>query len=399
LILALAACAADATPEPAPQPAEAPQEPPAVAPEPVETVQEEPAPEPEEEIKTFPGKIAIVTYPAMFESEDYIVAKALQQEYGDDKIILQAWPEDYFENTDMMITILQEIAEDPDVNALIIGSAVSGTNDAVDKFREARDDVFIVYCSPSIWIEPADIASRADLTLSSNHLLIDELYAKQAKAMGAETIAFYSIERHMSNEISVARRDSMKAGAASEGLEFIEIHAPDPMFDSINATIEFIENDITERIEANGTDTAFFGTGCVMQVPIITRVVENNAIFVQPCCPSPYHGYPDALEITTRYPSLEEIKQAVSAQGMSGRISGWPVSSEALWTETGFEYAIKVLNGDVDRDNIDINALESILQSITDSTGASVGVKAEALNQNGTTYSNYILAFIDFYIF
>jgi len=44
-----------------------------------------------------------------------------------------------------------------------------------------------------------------------------------------------------------------------------------------------------------GTDTAFFGTNCAMQPPMITRVLEQRAIYPEPCCPSPVHAFPAAL--------------------------------------------------------------------------------------------------------
>jgi len=60
--------------------------------------------------------------------------------------------------------------------------------------------------------------------------------------------------------------------------------------------LEIIQ-EIPELIAALGRNTAFFGTNCGMQTVLISSVIELGAIYPEPCCPSPYHGFPMALGI------------------------------------------------------------------------------------------------------
>lgn len=120
-----------------------------------------PAPAPSE--RTFEGKIAIVTNTLSQNEEEYRSAEEMVNRYGDKKIMHVLWPDNFMTEQEQMISTVAKIGSDPDVKALIINQAVPGTNAAVDKLLETRDDMFIVYCTPQE--NPPDVAQRADLIL------------------------------------------------------------------------------------------------------------------------------------------------------------------------------------------------------------------------------------------
>lgn len=368
--------------------------------------------------ETFPGKIAIVTNTVDQNEEEYRSAEALQIRFGTDKVIHRTWPVNFASEGEMMISILQEIVSDPDVKAIVINQAVINTNAAVDKVRELRgDDIFIVYASPAE--DPADVAARADLLFDVNNPLVGERYVMQAKALGAETIAHYSFPRHMSVPLLAMRRDIMRQTAEREGLAFVELVAPDPMGDGGQpATQMHIAQDIPRQVETLGVNTSFFGSNCGMQIPMITQVIATGAIYAQPCCPSPYHGFPVALGIADKIPtgqynengdeimalrSLSEVVEAtrvaLAARGVAGRLSTWAVPASMLWTTAGALYAIEWINGNVPTEpgNLDMDMINRIsAEYIYEVTGERIGVDLVPLELDGRTFSHFLLGVVDY---
>ena len=422
MLFALAACVAEAPPPvadtPAP-PAQSGTEQETPPPPPVESGDDSaPAPAaPLPPAEPFPGKIAIITNTVDQNEEEYRSAEALVSQYGSSKVVHRTWPVLFAQEGEMMISIIQEIAGDPEVKALIINQAVLNTNAAIDKFREARNDVFIVCCS--IAENPDDSAVRADLVLMPDELMQGETIVMQAKALGADTLAHYSFARHMSVPLLAGRRDIMKAACEREGLKFVDLTAPDPMSDvGMPGAQLYIMQDVPKQVAKLGPNTAFFSTNCGMQIPLITQVVETGAIYPQPCCPSPYHGFPTALGIASSLPtgqfnddgeeimslrSLTEVvdatKKLLAGKGMSGRLSTWPVPGSMLWTNAGFGYAIKWINGEVPKEFgvIDINVLAAVsAEYIASVVGEPIPVDYKTYDVEGVQFSNFILGMVDY---
>ncbi|MCL2873961.1 MAG: DUF3798 domain-containing protein [Defluviitaleaceae bacterium] len=372
-------------------------------------------------VEPFPGRIAIVTNTVDQNEEEFRSAEALVARFGEDKVIHRTWPVMFAQEGEMMITILQEIASDPTVGVLVINQAVVNTNAAVDRVREMRgDDIFIVYAQPAE--DPMDVAVRANLLFNTNDPLIGYKFVHQAIAMGAETIAHYSFPRHMSVPLLAMRRDVMRETAEANGILFVDLVAPDPMGDAgMPGTQMHISQDLPRQVETLGQNTAFFGTNCGMQIPMIEQVVATGAIYPQPCCPSPYHGFPTALGIASHIPTgeyeedgepimrmrdlpevVEEVRAEIARRGASGRLATWPVPASMLWTTAGALYGIEWLNGNVPQElgNIDMDVLASIMADyILMMTGENINVELEPLNFQGQLISHYILGVVDYLVF
>ena len=133
----------------------------------------------------FPGKIAVITSPPSVNYDGFHSADQLITKYGAGKIIKATWPEDYIAGKNKMIVTAAALAEDGEIKAVIINHAVPGTADAVDKLREIRNDIFIVYC---VVYEPVhETARRANLLFEPNELAMGSAMVKQAKKQGAKT--------------------------------------------------------------------------------------------------------------------------------------------------------------------------------------------------------------------
>ncbi|MCL2367340.1 MAG: DUF3798 domain-containing protein, partial [Oscillospiraceae bacterium] len=174
-------------------------------------------------------RIAIVINEVSGNEEEFRTAEAMQRIFGEDRIVHKVWPMMFAQEGEMMISLMQEIAADPEIRAVIINQAVINTNAAVDALLAIRDDMFIVYASAA---ENAQkVAVRASVVLDLNNPMRGEAIVMQALEMGAENIVHISFPRHMGVPILALRRDNMRIAAEREGINFVEIFAPDPMGD------------------------------------------------------------------------------------------------------------------------------------------------------------------------
>ena len=316
----------------------------------------------------FPGKIAIITNDVSQNEEEFRSAEQLVARYGSNKVTHVTWPTNFMAEQEQMITIVARIAADREVRALIVNQAVPGTNPAIDRLRETRNDIYVIYCSPQE--NPPDIARRANLILNTDDFARGPAIVQQAQRMGARVFVHYSFPRHMSVVSLAARRDLIREECARLGIQYVDATAPDPMGDGgVTGTQQYILEDVPRMIARYGADTAFFATNCAMQPPLMTRIIEGRALYPEPCCPSPTHAFPQVLGIDaagrgTDMPwMVTEVTRAISQRGMQGRLSTWPAPASMTWTGAGFNYAMKVLNGEVSRDRIDENALRQSLNT------------------------------------
>ena len=386
MVLSLAACAQPAqTPPPAEEkPAE---EPPAG---------EEPAEEPEVEEEAFEGIIAIVTNTLSQNEEEYRSAELMVNRYGEDKIMHVLWPDNFMTEQEQMISTIAKIGSNPDVKGLIINQAVPGTNAAVDKLLETRDDIFISYCTPQE--NPPDVAERANLILNPDELKMGDAIPVQAQKLGAKTLVHYSFPRHMSIVMLAARRQLMIDKCKEIGLEFYDAQAPDPTSDvGVPGAQQFILEDVPKLVKRFGKDTAFFSTNCAMQTPLIKATVDEGAIYPQPCCPSPYHGYPSALGIeSTGYTVdamanvISETAKALKEKGVLGRFSTWPVPVAMMNTVASTEYIIEWINGNVG-DELDVDVLEDKMSEYAELT-----VTSSPYTEEGLEIPHFRLIIMDF---
>ncbi len=301
-------------------------------------------------------KIGIMTGTVTQNEEEYRAAERVKAKYGD-MIILQTSPDDFMKEQEVTISNVLSMASDQAVKAIIICQAIPGTSAAIDKAREMRDDILFIVGVPGE--DPDMIASKADIVLQADELGMGTTIVEQAKKQGAKTLVHYSFPRHMSYQLLSMRRDILKENCEKSGLEFVDATAPDPTGDAgVPGAQQFILEDVPRKVAEYGKDTAFFSTNCSMQEPLIKSALIEGAIYPQPCCPSPYHGFPGALGIAIPEDkqgdipyAVEQIKSKIAEYDGTGRFSTWPVPINMMFIESGAEYAIAYLEGNTDGKN------------------------------------------------
>lgn len=347
------------------------------------------------------GKVAIVTNTVSQNEEEYRSAEQMVEKYGD-KIVHVTWPDNFMTEQEQMITTVSKLAADPDIKAVVINQSVPGTNPAIDKLLETRDDMLIIYCTPQE--NPEDVATRADIIMQPNELDMGPAMVELAYEMGAKTFVHYSFPRHMAQVLLSGRRDLMIAKCEELGIEFVDATAPDPTGDSGTAGAQqFILEDVPKMVAQYGKDTAFFSTNCAMQVPLIKACVEQGAIYPQPCCPSPYHGYPTALGLVAEGDSAAAVSiddivaqttAALEEAGVLGRFGTWPVPTSMMMTVAGVEYAFDWMAGETDG-KCDLDVLT---EKMSEYAGLECSVVAYT-DEAGVTYDNYQLILMDYLVY
>ena len=345
-------------------------------------------------------KIGLITDTIDQNEEEHRGAQQIADKYGTDKVTHLTWPSSGMFEQEYMNSIFAKLGKDPDIKAIIINPAVPGVNAAVDKLKELRNDIFIVYCTPQE--TPSEAARRANLILSVDDLMMGANMVQQASKMGAKTFVHYSFPRHMEQDILSKRRDLIRGECEGLGLQFIDATAPDPVSDvGVIGAQQFILDDVPKMISEYGKDTAFFCTNCALQIPMIKAVADGGAIYPQPCCPSPYHGFPSALELYSgesiaSMPDskhmIAETKKALAEKNMTGRMSAWPVSPFMMMSVAGAEYAVKWINGEVQKEGIDIDALK---ECMADYAGIPASLRP-FMDENEIVYDNFQLFLMDY---
>ena len=351
----------------------------------------------------FFGKIAVITnlpFQTQNDEEFWSGEQALAK-YGSNNIIHLTWPAFFVQEREQVDAVISTLSVNSEIKALVINQAVPGCNTAVEKLRKYRDDIFVVYCLPHETLSVS--AERANMILMPNEFGMGAAIVKQAKKQGATAFVHYSFPRHMAIHFYASCRDTMRETCKAEGLEFLNATALDPMGETGNYSAEqFILEDVPKMVARYGENTAFYSTNCFLQVPLIKSVVDAHAIFPQPCCPSPYHGFPEALgiEIGEGIPDLNyvinETSRIAAAKNMTGRLSTWPVPLTMIFTNAGVEYAIKWIKGEVPRTGIDDKILKDCMAAyILESSGRAIDVNLISYNADGKEYNSVKMLFMN----
>src|SRR6056297_2994574 len=342
-------------------------------------------------------KIGIATGTVSQNEEEYRAAEQVQEKYGEEHVIIQTYPDKFMDEQETVIANIVGMASDPDVKAILAVQAIPGTVAAFEKVREMRgDDILLI--SGTVAEDPAMASSRNDIALQIDELGMGPALIEQIKKQGAETFIHYSFPRHMSYALLAERRDIWKELAAEEGIEFVEVDAPDPTGDAgVSGAQQFILEDVPKQVERYGKDTAFFSTNCSMQPPLIKSVYDTGAIYPQPCCPSPYHGFPSALQIDIPEENqgdtewmIEQIRAKMEENDMTGRMSTWPVPMAMTFIRSGADYAVQWIQGDIES-KFDQAEMERIMYEDT-----GYEMTFTPLEQDGVVYENYLMILSDY---
>jgi len=341
-------------------------------------------------------KIGVVT-PTLSASEDeFRGAQEVIKKYPDmiKHIVL---PDNFSAEQETAVSQITSLGDDKDVKAIIICAGYSGILPAIQKIKEKRPDMVVI--TAPIWDDPTMMSKYIDLCMDTDWLERGVTIPTKAYSMGARTFIHYSFPTHMAKELLANRRDKMKETSQKLGMTFVEVSTPDPQTGSgPSAMLQFLQEDIPRQIAKYGKDTCIFGTNCPMQDVIIAKELELGFIMAEQCCPTPTQGFPAAMGLEIKPEDAgnfakinQQIKDKAKEKGVSGRLSTWPIAVGVFFPEFSVEVARGIIDGKIDRKNIDMNNLQTIAKQV-----AGVDVK---FNKMKPEINNYYLILMDSIIY
>lgn len=350
-------------------------------------------------------KIGLMISPLATREEYYRTAEMLIDEYGADKFIMDVYPENPQNEQEVTISKALNIAMDPDVKVMIFDSADIGTIAAVDKIKEERPELKVLF--GSLNEDVYEMAKVGDLMLSLDPDLYGRSVAQMAVNAGAKHFIFYSFARHMSNSLKVRHLEAMKSVCEENGVAFEQVTMPDPMGDAgVSGAQQFLIEDIPARMDQYGTkDIAYFATVSTIQESMLKTVVENGGIYPCHTDPSPFSAFSGALglEIDDAHKYDAEyvtnlISEALAAYGENGRVGGWEVSMIRCEMEFLFEYAIAYCEGEVNE--VDGQPDKDKVQELLVKCYGDTAQVANYVNEEtGEEYPNLFTVGRDVYVF
>jgi len=343
-----------------------------------------------------PWKIGIMTGTVSQNEEDYRAAQEVLAKYGEEHVIVMTYPDKFMDEQETTISNVVNMASDPDVKGIVFMQAVPGAAAAFEKAREINPDLLLIAGVPGE--DPGVIAALADMSMNVDEIAMGVTIPEQAKKQGAKTFVHYSFPRHMSYPLLSTRRDLFKENCEKLGIAFVDATAPDPTGDAgVSGAQQFILEDVPRMIATYGKDTAFFSTNCSMQTPLIKATLDGGGIYPQPCCPSPYHGFPSALGIEIPEDKkgdipyvVEQITAKIAERGGAGRFSTWPVPVGMMFLNGSADYAADYAQGKTTNKN-DMALLKQKFEDY-----AKTEISVTLLEENGKKYDNYYMILVGF---
>ena len=346
-------------------------------------------------------KIAILTGTVSQGEEEFRAAEKAIATWGADHIITDTYPDNFMSEMETTIGKLIAFASDPDVKAIVMCQAVPGAVAGFNRIREelGRDDMLLIAGTPQE--DPDVISAAADIVMYADEAAQGDTIMETCANWGIDVLIHYSFPRHMAMELIVARHELLVKNAEALGIELVDVTAPDPTAEAgLSASQQFILEDVPRQLETYaGKKVAFFTTNCGMQPSLQTACLDQpNAYYPQPCCPSPYHGFPATLGLELEVggddvEALKAVAAGLAEHDAVGRFSTWASPVAMTVIEVGVEYAKGFIDGTI-TDRNDADTLKALFQSKVD--GARID---NYTNADGETFDNYytiLLAPVDF---
>ena len=345
-------------------------------------------------------KIAVLTGTVSQGEEEFRAAEKAVETYGADHVITATYPDNFMSEMETTVSTLVGFASDPDVKAIVMCQAVPGAKAGFDKIREmGRDDMLLIAGTPQE--DPDVIAAAADIVMYADEVAQGDTIMEKCADWGIDVLIHYSFPRHMAMELIAGRHELLQKNADALGIELVDVTAPDPTAEAgLSASQQFILEDVPQQLKKyEGKKVAFFTTNCGMQPSLQAACLdEPNAYYTQPCCPSPYHGFPATLGLELAVggddeEALHQIALKLQEHDAVGRYSTWASPVAMTVIEIGCEYAKGFIDGTITSRNDGAKLAEMFNAKIEGAKVANyTDVKGNTLENNDTI----LLAPVDF---
>ena len=303
-------------------------------------------------------KIGIVTGTVSQSEDDRRGAEAFQAMYGEDRVVLATYPDNFTDEVETTIQKIAGLADDPDIKAIVVNQAVPGTTEAFRQVKERRPDIICI--AGESHEDLPEIGSAADLVCNNDFVARGYLIIRTAHELGCTDFVHISFPRHMAYETMSRRVAVMQKACEEFGMEFHQETAPDPTSDvGVAGAQAYILEKVPEWVQKYGTETAYFCTNDAHTEPLLKQLFEYGGYFIEADLPSPLMGYPGALglDLTEEAGDFEKIlakvESAVVEAGGAGRFGTWAYSYGYTTSAGLAQHAMNVINGESDLSDMD----------------------------------------------
>ena len=333
--------------------------------------------------------IGIVTGTVSQSEDDRRGAEAFQAKYGADNVILATYPDNFPDEKETVVQTIVNMADDPEMKAVIVNQGVPGTAEAFRQIKERRPDIICI--SGESQEDLPVIAEAADLVVVNDFVSRGYLIIKTAADLGCKTFVHISFPRHLGIESLSRRLAVMKEAGKELGVEIVEETAPDPTSDvGVAGAQQYILEKTPEWVSKYGTDSAYFCTNDAHTEPLLKQLLAYGGYFIEADLPSPLMGYPGALGVDLSDAAgdfekiLETVENAVVEKGGAGRFGTWAYSYGYASSYALAQHAVNVINGDAELCELDdladaFGEISGVDWSGANYTDATTGVKTENL--------------------
>ena len=343
--------------------------------------------------------IGIVTGSVSQSEDDRRGAEAFQALYGEDRVTLAIYPDNFTEELETTIQTIVNLSDDPDMKAIIVNQAVPGTTEAFRQIKEKRPDIICI--AGESHEDLPEIGSAADLVTNNDFVARGYLIIKTAHELGCDTFVHISFPRHMSYETMSRRVAVMQEACKEFGMEFVLETAPDPTSDvGVAGAQAYILEKVPEWVEKYGEKAAYFCTNDAHTEPLLKQLLEYGGYFIEADLPSPLMGYPGALGIDLTEENgdfqkiLAKVESSVVEKGGEGRFGTWAFSYGYCLSAGLAQHAMNVIDG-----NSELCDIDDISKAFQQFSGeASWNGSSYTNAETGVKSDNTFLVYQDTYI-
>ncbi|MCR4896798.1 MAG: DUF3798 domain-containing protein [Lachnospiraceae bacterium] len=344
-------------------------------------------------------RIGIVTGSMAQSEDDRRGAEAFLEKYGSDLVTLAIYPDNFEEELDTTVQTIVNLADDPQMKAIVVNQAVPGTAEAFRQIKEKRPDIICV--AGEAHEDLPEIGAVSDLVVVNDFVARGYLIVRTAHELGCDSFVHISFERHLSYDTIAREVAIMKEACEDFGMRFAMEEAPDPITEvGVPGAQAYIEEHAPEWIEKYGTKSAYFCTNDAHTEPLIRELLEHGGYFIEADLPSPLMGYPGALDLDLTRESgdfekiLQTVEEAVVARGGAGRFGTWAYSYSYTVSAGLAEHVRNVILGESKLTDIgDVSKAYQVFSPGADWNGSKY-IDAET----GASVDNTILIYQDTYI-
>jgi len=307
-------------------------------------------------------KVAIIVAPETQYPEDFKAARALEKKYPNSIIIKTCEDTRILKGGDPdIITFSKELANDPEIGAIVYARATQYTRNAIYKAKEINPELV------TICIEPEDdineLSERADIIYCIDWVKAAEDIVAQAKAQGAKYFVTFSFSRHISgNPLIRGEIDALKTACEAQGITYLYESCVDTNSAGIAGAQKYI-NEAIARLFMNkkieGKDVALFSTDSAVQSTLIEQANDKELIYICPSFPTAYNGLGEVYkvempeDITDVKAYIKNVKAAVEADAEGkGRFSIIKTPLASILLEAAIHSAFDLLNGTMTTENM-----------------------------------------------